>query len=106
MTRTKGDEKMPSVEHHYGAYIVRGRGRGRDGTLVQTDWDYPSTAQDLGWSLARVQRHKDGGVRWLSRRGKGCDHGGTDGTVDCLECGITASQFISAAAAFLNSRAR
>jgi len=85
-----------NVEHHHGAYLVNGE-------LVQSDWDYPATAHNLGWSLTRVQK-RNGEIKHLSRRPvKGCDHCATDGTITCPECGITASSFISAAAEYLDS---
>jgi len=85
-----------NVEHHCGAYIVNGE-------LVQTDWDFPATASNLGWSLTRVQK-RNGTVKHLSRRStKGCNHSGTDGTIDCRDCGVTASSFICAAAEYLDS---
>ena len=61
-----------------------------DSILIQTDWDYPGTANTFGWSLREVQRE-----------GGDCDHSGTDGTVDCHECGVSASDFISAASDWL-----
>jgi hypothetical protein len=91
---------MPRVENHYGSFIIYGRGRGKEGELVQTDWDFPSAAQGLGWSLSRVQK-RGGKTVFLARKGKGCDHGSTDGTVNCKECGVTASEFINAAREFL-----
>lgn len=101
---------MPRVESHHGAYIIYGRGHGPQGTLVQTDWDYPGVAQSLGWSLTRVQ--KKGKRRPITvtmkrtpPRGQGCDHSQTDGTVNCPACGVTASEFISAAGEFLASKA-
>lgn len=63
---------------------------GRD-ILVQTDWDYPGTASTFGWNMGDV-RNKNGP----------CDHRGTDGTVDCPDCGVTASEFIAAAGAWLS----
>lgn len=101
---------MPTVERHAGSFLIRGRNyrsideRGRDrGTLVQTDWDYPAYAQELGWSLVRVQGTAN---KWrhLSRRSiKGCQHQSTDGTIACSECGVTASAFISAASEYLSN---
>ena len=90
----------PRVEHHHGAFLV-----GRD--LVQTDWEYPAAAMRCGWNLRRVQAGRDG-VRVLDRasnRGHGCDHAGIDGTVTCRDCGVTASDFIAAAADYLGSLA-
>lgn len=101
---------MATIEHHYGAYLITGRGYGRSGELVQTDWDYPATAERFGWSLRRVQ--KIGGELRLRQRGfsvlqadpaRGrCPHSSTDGTVDCRDCGVTASEFIEAAGAYLD----
>lgn len=54
--------------------------------LFQTDWEFPSLAQAFGWSLRNVQKE-----------GQTCDHDTTDGTVTCKACGLTASDFISAA---------
>ncbi len=96
---------MLTVESHYGAFIVRGGDYGRgEGTLVQVDYDFPHLAMDCGWNIRRVQPGKNG-ARLLQRapnRGKGCDHRWTDGTVGC-ECGVTASEFIGAAGAYLDS---
>lgn len=98
---------MPTIEHHHGCYVIHGRNHGKNGTLVQSDWDYPATARDLGWNMRRVQPGKPGKpARILDRapnRGKGCDHSGTDGTITCPDCGVTASDFIAAAGAYLDS---
>jgi hypothetical protein len=53
---------------------------GRD-ILIQTDWDYPGTASNFGWQPC---------------------HECTDGTVDCRECGKTATELISEASQFLD----
>ncbi len=97
---------MPRVEQaHGGGYIIFGRGHGREGTYVQTDYDFPATATDLGWSLRRVQADRKGNVKHFSRVPKNaCDHRGTDGTVTCPDCGIVAGDFIGAAAEFLDSK--
>jgi hypothetical protein len=59
--------------------------------LVQTDWDYPGVARTFGWDMTSVQPETPPlGCR-------SCDHSGTDGTVMCPECGLTATDFISAA---------
>jgi hypothetical protein len=89
---------------------------GKSLQFVQTDWEYPSLAQSFGWSLTDVQhcrKCKKPIVVWAEddeparcdncNRKKGnvfCDHE-TDGTVNCKKCGITASDFISAAYDFL-----
>jgi hypothetical protein len=102
---------MATIEAHYGAYIIHGRGHGTAGTLVQTDYDYPATAEIFGWSLRRVQwtQTKRQTIRMLSRAATGkhaCEHSSTDGTVDCRECGMPAGAFIEAAGRFLADRAR
>lgn len=50
--------------------------------LYQTDWDYPSLANNLGHVV--------------------CPHGTSDGTVACKECGKTATDFITEACNFLD----
>lgn len=82
--------------------------------LIQTDWDYPGTASSFGWSLQAVQRcpacgsldcevNQETGVLYCQEtdcrviEGHVCRHDGTDGTVDCPDCEVTASDFISAA---------
>jgi hypothetical protein len=89
-----------NVEHHYGSYIV-------NGTLYQSDWEYPFAARGLGWSLSRVQK-RAGSVQHLARRptrADACQHRGTDGTIDCRDCGVLASNFIMAASNFLSKLA-
>lgn len=70
-----------NVEHIGGGqFIVNGR-------YIGTDWEHPATIQSLGYGLRR--------------RGERCPHRGTDGTIDCPDCGKTASQFISEATGIL-----
>jgi len=87
MCDTKDMAQNPKIEYHYGCYLLTYH----DGSteLVQFDWDYPATARDLGWS-GKIGREK-------------CEHRGTDGTVDCPNCGKSASEFIQAAARYLDS---
>lgn len=61
---------------------------GSESILFQTDWDFPSLAQSLGWSM----------------RSRRCDHRSTDGTVTCSECGKTAPEFIAEAQEWLDAR--
>jgi hypothetical protein len=64
--------------------------------LVQTDWDYLGIAQSFGWSLCSVQ---------VQNRGYGlrpCDHYGTDGSIECIDCGLQPVTFIEAAASWLD----
>lgn len=55
--------------------------------LPQPDFEYPSVARDFGWDMTKVRRKGQ-------RR---CQHGSTDGTVPCKECGLKAGDFIAAA---------
>lgn len=66
------------------------RETGEESVLFQTDWDFPGLARDLGWKC-KVGRER-------------CRHAGTDGTVDCPDCGRKAGEFIAAAAAWLDAR--
>jgi hypothetical protein len=63
--------------------------------LVQTDWDYPSVAGTFGWNIGEVQ------VQNAGYYGVACDHSGTDGTIDCPDCGVKAGAFIGAAYDYL-----
>jgi hypothetical protein len=60
--------------------------------LIQTDFDACGVASSFGWSISSVPHKGD----------IPCNHNLTDGTVDCLGCGLTASEFISAAIDWLN----
>lgn len=84
--------------------------------LVQTDYDYPGVASSFGWSLRQVQRCPecrdvltvDPDCKAFACPqcdhliGRCCDHRGTDGTVDCRECGVPAISFITAAGDWLS----
>ena len=79
--------------------------------LIQTDWDFPGVANCFGWSTRLVQRclqcdgiadiMPDGHALCCETWAPECDHDPTDGTVDCPDCGVTASEFIAAAGAWL-----
>jgi hypothetical protein len=81
--------------------------------LVQTDWDYPGTASTFGWNIADVQQPlycddedtpcDDMSCPVCTADHPHCDHCGTDGTVDCRDCGVTASEFIGAAREWLEN---
>src|SRR5213078_3090693 len=81
--------------------------------LIQTDWEYPGVARSFGWDIATVQRCSecgeiggvmpDGNAYCCDAWTEECDHDGTDGTVDCLDCGVTNSEFITAADEWLRS---
>ena len=70
-------------------YVVREDG---ESDLIQSDWDYPSTARTFGWS--GVHRGKDG---------RFCNSGATDGTVDCRDCGATRTQLLGLAQDYLDA---
>ena len=83
--------------------------------LVQTDWDYPGTASSFGWWLGSIQVCHKCGARLdepedsstvlvcadCGEEQQPCRHDGTDGTVDCPDCGLTTGDFISAAGEWL-----
>lgn len=62
---------------------------GEESALFQTDWDFPGLARSLGWRGKIGREH--------------CDHRGTDGTIDCPDCGRKAGDFIAAASDWLHS---
>lgn len=106
--------KRPNVESYLSGYCINGE-------LIQTDYDFPRAAEHCGWSITRVQRREvrelgHAGIerhvetvhlarrpRSTDRSGVNCWHRGTDGTVDCRECGVTVSEFICYAAEYLDS---
>ena len=51
--------------------------------IVTLDWDFPGLASNLGFVPC-------------------CGSGSTDGTIDCPDCGKTASEMITAAAEWLD----
>lgn len=67
--------------------VLSDDGRSR---LVQSDYEDPGVASSFGWSVKRVRR-------------KGCQHSGTDGTIDCPDCGVKAGQFIQSAQEFIEA---
>ena len=79
---------------HGGAYLVTDLPTGKT-VLVQTDWDYPGIAGTFGWNIRDCQ------VLNAGYYGVVCEHRGTDGTVDCPDCGLTAGTFITSAAEYL-----
>lgn len=64
--------------------------------LIQTDWDYPSVASTFGWNMMDVQKWPNED-ELRKNTFEPCYHEATDGTIPCKECGVTASEFISAA---------
>lgn len=57
--------------------------------LIQVDYDYPGVASRMGWPF----------------KGADCDHSSTDGTVDCPDCGKSATDFITEAADWIADHA-
>ncbi len=111
-------------------YLVKDLETDKD-LLVQTDWDFPGLATNFGWSISSVQTSEEQTVslmrailqdldrfysqgmappnRDICRRISevlridfGCNHDGTDGTVTCPDCGMTTTDFISAAREWLD----
>jgi len=60
--------------------------------VVQQDLEYPMWATLFGWNIRNVQLP-----------GQTCDHRGTDGTIDCPDCGCPVTDFITAAGEYLTS---
>lgn len=89
MTITPG----PRVRLLAGLYDWDFRLRGCHGQelVIQFDWDYRLPAQAFGWSVEQV------------RPELGCPHEGTDGTVPCRKCGLTASDFLAHAGNYLTA---
>jgi hypothetical protein len=83
-----------------GQFVVNGR-------PVRTDWEYPVAAEQVGWTIRRVQkRGRDTRFLSVARKGKhNCRHSHTDGTIDCPDCGVKAIAFIEAAGMYLRERA-
>lgn len=85
--------------------------------LIQTDLDAPGVANSFGWSTDFVQicTHCGNLLMFDSKDlnqlvGKCddcnlvteiCSHDNSDGSIDCTDCGVTASDFISAATLWL-----
>lgn len=63
--------------------------------LVQTAYDYPGTASMFGWSVRSV-------IVPGYALSASCDHDGTDGTIDCTQCGTLAGSFIADARDYLD----
>jgi len=71
-----------------------------DSVLVDLDWDWPGIAGRMGWSLASHQ------VLNRGYYGQGpCEHSGTDGTIDCPDCGLTPTSFIREAGEHIRDHA-
>lgn len=74
--------------------LVGENGVAGDEVIFDVDYDYPGLAQNLGWNMRDVQRN--------ARRNDPCDHRGTDGSINCPDCGVRAVQFIDSAGAWLH----
>lgn len=84
--------------------------------LVQTDYDWPGVASAFGWSTRSVQRcdeckrvtggHHNQVVKFcrhcMHNVGSTCHHSGTDGTINCPDCGAEALAFINEAREFID----
>ena len=87
-----GDTLYVAGAYRYGGYLVT-RCSDKRTALVQTDYDWPALARDFGWNIRSVQ-HDD-------YKDQPCAHDGTDGTIDCPNCALTAGAFIRAAGEYL-----
>lgn len=86
---------------HTGAgYLIEPEPADGRSVLVQTDYDYPGVASSFGWYIGHVPAAGPAVVDNVSLRD--CEHDGTDGTIDCPECGTDAFEFIAAAREFLD----
>ena len=81
-------EPNVNAPHHVGRIVADD---GRD-VLIQPATDGPGVASAFGGSARGVQRGQCGY----------CDHSATDGTIDCSDCGVSASAFIRAAGEYLD----
>jgi len=80
--------------------------------LIQSDWVFPAVASVFGWSKKQVQRclhcdgigeiRPDGNALCCDTWTEECDHSHTDGSVDCVDCGVQAEEFIAAASQWLS----
>ena len=75
-------------------YLVNGTGD--RSLLIQSEDAACSVAETFGWSIEAVQVEDEDGVEGE------CRHCHTDGSVDCPECGVKSSAFVSAACEFIN----
>jgi len=76
-----------------GGYFIEPQDDPESSLYVSTDYDYPGVASTFGWSVREVP----GTIGRFT-----CTHDGTDGTIDCPACGITASRFIAEARSYLD----
>jgi len=96
----------------YGTYLLVCED-GRD-LMIQTDYDYPGIASNLGWSPQRLHvlgcecggLSDVGSPHAVMKLGQSsiccCSHKHTDGTIDCKECGTKGIAFINSAREYLD----
>ena len=100
MNKTNTVAKIELVQGDFGTYLITNSEDSRT-ILIQTDWDFPATAGTFGWNMRNVQRPEI--LEECQQCGVVlCDHAGTDGTVDCPQCKLTATDFITAAGEWLD----
>lgn len=83
---------------------------GNGNVFIQTDWEYPGIAATFGWSPSQCKPNDldedeladmtPEQQSWHHKQCR-CEHKGTDGTVDCKDCGLEATDFIASAYDFL-----
>lgn len=82
---------------------------GRD-ILIQNDHEWTAVASFFGWSVSKCQKPAPACYeRWQTGfdctleehsecqdyEAKTCEHSGSDGSVDCRQCGMKAGEFIA-----------
>ena len=98
----------------FGHYIVWMVGDERRSLYYQRDWNYPALANNLGWDIRTAPgTGADPDVPAIPAYSARedvygpprppCAHEGTDGTVDCADCGADTMSFISSAQAWLDA---
>jgi hypothetical protein len=93
--------KIELVRGDFGTYLITNSEDSRT-VLVQTDWDFPATARTFGWDIQEVQAYAADEDGMTLETKMNCSHRGTDGTVTCPDCGVTATEFITAAGEWLD----
>ena len=96
MNKTNTVAKIELVQGDFGTYLITNSEDSRT-ILIQTDWDFPGTARTFGWNMQEVQAKPEHSATVVC-----CEHAGTDGTVNCPDCGLTATEFITAAGEWLD----
>ena len=114
-----------TLEHGQFGWDFLVRAENGKSILIQSDWEYPSFAclfgagasddgyesEEPSFTLKHVQKAPIEGMKTnfgrptLEREPEleDCEHSCTDGTIDCRDCGVTVSEFITAAHTWLSN---